>query len=295
MKIDQFEEFRAQIAASAAAVTDIAQPLVASMQPVLDAQRVLADALAPTIHQVEQAQTIVTAVLQPLIANVTELHRQLAPVFNQLAEAFEHLPPRQRRALEVLGKDGWYLDPGLDFKRLFEIADLFEAESHDDARVILCEHFDQRAEAIGVEVAARFPARSRAVMAAIAAHRRGEYVLSIPVLLAQADGVCTELIGVQLYSRRDGKPQIAAHLRLKDRTPIMASLLHPLSLTMPVSAGQKERLEAQYGDLLNRHSVLHGESTDYDTRINSCRALSLLVYVSWVLEKVAKAAQNRDR
>jgi hypothetical protein len=55
LKIDQFEEFRAQIAASAAAVTDIAQPLVASMQPVLDAQRVLADALAPTIHQVEPA------------------------------------------------------------------------------------------------------------------------------------------------------------------------------------------------------------------------------------------------
>lgn len=53
---------------------------------------------------------------------------------------------------------------------------------------------------------------------------------------------------------------------------------------MPISASQRER--ESVSNLLNRHAVLHGEAVDYDTRINSNRALSLLVYVAWVLQEL---------
>jgi len=41
---------------------------------------------------------------------------------------------------------------------------------------------------------------------------------------------------------------------------------------------------------LYRHAVLHGESVDYGTEINSLKAISLLQYVSGVLARDATAA-----
>jgi hypothetical protein len=40
---------------------------------------------------------------------------------------------------------------------------------------------------------------------------------------------------------------------------------------------------------LNRHAVLHGESLDYDTRGNACRAMSYLRFVGWVIKQAANA------
>ena len=36
-------------------------------------------------------------------------------------------------------------------------------------------------------------------------------------------------------------------------------------------------------NVLNRHEVLHGESVDYGTEINSLKAISLLYYIASVL------------
>ena len=291
MNSQELEKLRAQIAASAAAVAKAAQPflaahhkLLAHMEPTLQSQRSVAEALTPSLHVIEQAQEHFTQVLRPVIVRFNEMQARLAPVFEQLAKAFHDLPPRQQRALELLASDGWYLDPNLGFNELFDIAYLF-AEGHTDkARVLLCDHFDSRAQSIEAELVGRFSDRANLIKAAMRAHRGGEYALSIPVFLAQADGICGQLIGVQLYARRDGKPLIGARLKLEDRAPFVASLLYPLATPMPISAGVSER--ASLGDLLNRHAVLHGEAVDYDTHANSCRALSLLAYVSWILGEI---------
>jgi hypothetical protein len=54
---------------------------------------------------------------------LTHLAEQLArfqedffPALVQLAQSFEKLPERDRRALRVLARNGWYLDPRLPFR-----------------------------------------------------------------------------------------------------------------------------------------------------------------------------------
>ncbi|MEE9161862.1 MAG: hypothetical protein V3U35_02730 [Candidatus Neomarinimicrobiota bacterium] len=291
-------KLRTDIETTAAAAAKVMQPLLAvrqkllaGIEPMVQAQRRIVQALTPSIWEMNQAGKLLAEALEPAIRQFAEIQVRLMPIFKQLeeaaeqlAEASEHLPPRQRRALELLATDGWYLDPGLGFKELFEISALFEKGEVKEAREMLCEHFDSRSEEIETDLIGRFSERSVPITAAVRAHQSGEYALSVPVFLAQADGVCVQLIGDQLYARRDGRPRIAAHLLLEDRTPFIASLLYPLTVPMPISAGRVERLSL--GDLLNRHAVLHGEATDYYTHANSCRALSLLAYVSWVLEEV---------
>ena len=134
----------------------------------------------------------------------------------------------------------------------------------------------------------RFPDRSRFLDQAFDAHRRGDYALAIPVFLIQADGICKETVGEQLYARANGVPRLAEILGAENEAPLRASLLSPLTDPHPISASPHERSGGP--EQLFRHAILHGESLDYDTRANACRSISLLVYVAWVLRVLWKEA-----
>jgi hypothetical protein len=58
----------------------------------------------------------------------------------------------------------------------------------------------------------------------------------------------------------------------------MAAILSPLAETLPINASENERPRNFNG--LNRHMVLHGESLDYGSKVNSLKAISLVNYVS---------------
>jgi hypothetical protein len=82
--------------------------------------------------------------------------------------------------------------------------------------------------------------------------------------LAQADGICHELTGEQLYARdrKDNRPRLAAKLEdVETDDFLLASLIGPLVTPTAVSATVKERVNL-LKDILNRHLVLHGESLD---------------------------------
>lgn len=62
-------------------------------------------------------------------------------------------------------------------------------------------------------------------------------------------------------------------------------MLSPLSKVLPINASEKERRRSlqdrglsTWGEL-NRHLVLHGETTDYGTQQNSLKAVSLINYL----------------
>jgi hypothetical protein len=110
------------------------------------------------------------------------------------------------------------------------------------------------------------------------AHRREEYVLSIPIFLAQTDGICKEMAGYYLFIKSLHRPSTAKYVDQMIGDTFEAALLSPLTVTLPISASEKER---QVGnEALKRHTVLHGESLDYGTKVNSLKAVSLINYVA---------------
>lgn len=224
----------------------------------------------------------VEAVLAPLGKQIEALQQSFKPIIESLVRSLEELPKKNRETLIALADNGWYLDPDLSLPDMFELAEKFTSGSLDDANSALCNHFDGRASEIGLCLISQLPERSRLFASAFEAHRRGEYALSIPVFLAQADGVCHKITGVQLYSKnRNGIPKLADVLLTPDISKLTASMLTPIIEPSPITASSKSR--EGMTNILNRHAVLHGESTDYDNRLNSCRAISLLVYVAWIL------------
>lgn len=200
---------------------------------------------------------------------------------NSLSEMVIRMDDMKRQALEKMARHGWYPHPRwMDGTSEFLAHKLSFDEGQGNA--LMCEFVEHMVDSIESDLTAQFPARARLITAAVGAHRRKEYALSIPVLLAQADGICQESKAVQLYSRRDKVPALVRELGAASEpgNTFLVSILD----VFPMIWGEGERQQHVGEDFLNRHAVLHGESVDYDTHVNGCRAISYLRYVAWILK-----------
>jgi len=261
-----------------------------SIRPVLEAQqRELSKALNIAVGQ--QARAVVAMARVPdlsgLVAGLHEMVRKsIAPAFEALKQALAVLPPRTRRAVLTLGAHGWYLDPEMPFTSLWELESALAAGDVKSAEQALCDYYESRLDSIEGTVLKIHPRRAPLFQAAFAAHRRGEYVLAIPVLLAQADGVCEEVTSKHLYGTRKGRPRTADYVDRVATDSLWAALLSPLASALPIRASKDERaLDSQ--DLF-RHAIMHGESCDYGTRVNGLKAIALVNYVVTILRGVER-------
>jgi hypothetical protein len=224
--------------------------------------------MTPLIKQGEQFQKLIAGIL--------------SPAFERLQEIFRELPSRTREALILLGRHGWYLDLEMPLPELWELERALAEGDVTGVDNALIEYYEGRVSDIEKSIVVRFPKRQKLIVAAFNAHRRQEYELSIPVFLAQTDGICKEVFNEYLFLKYDNKPRTAIYVEQVASDEFMAALLSPLAQTLPIGASERQRNEEFIG--LNRHMVLHGESLNYGNKINSLKAISLINYVAHVLK-----------
>ena len=128
--------------------------------------------------------------------------------------------------------------------------------------------------------------RERLVQKAIDHHRAGAYEASVPILLAQVDGVTYDLVGKSFFASKK-----VGHQHLVDDTTMlgMPEVLVPLRQVL----GENMFSSSATG-LLSRHGILHGRELGYDTLANSTKALVLLgAVVGWAISKSAQVVDER--
>ncbi len=237
-------------------------------------------------QQIRQAMSDVTDTLEQVTKSVSDaLEEQIGQIAQVTQQALDELPPKMWKATGILGMHGWLLAPDLSLPEVAALADMFTRQDTGAADSALMDYYRVRLPRITADVISWYPSRAKELASAFAAHERSEYVLSVPVFLAQANGICLECFGVRLYSRNKGAPLTAAKIdarRLADDV-IVASVLHAMMIPQPISASAGEL--AHHPKALNRHEVLHGTSVDYGNEINGWKAVSWLYYVAWVLRE----------
>ena len=100
---------------------------------------------------------------------------------------------------------------------IYPIALLFEAGHIKEGNKKMCLHFNNVLSNIEADLTECFPKRALILKKAFAAHKAGDYELSIPVLLAQADGIARDAIDkgsakFSIYSKRKSKRAIKAFI-----------------------------------------------------------------------------------
>ncbi|MFT5677034.1 MAG: hypothetical protein ACI808_002986 [Paraglaciecola sp.] len=223
-----------------------------------------------------------------LVAQLEMINQIFPPELASLLESIEHLPERQKEAMVILALNGWFvglqLPFGLQKKILRKII-----ETTDEVDILLCEHFEAQFDEIKSNLKIRHAERSAIIEQLFEAHQRQLYYLTVPTALTQVDGICysSEYEGYLFMRVRggDGLSQVANKLKNADLTEYQQVLLSPFMTLLPITHTAKEREVNGSHGVLNRHTIIHGESVDYGSRINSVKALVLLNYVSTALIK----------
>lgn len=230
-----------------------------------------------------EAQAAMDRVRTGLVELSGRLTASIQPAYAEFQTSISAMPAETRKALAVLGDQGWYLDLGMTVPELWEVKEAFESGEIPRGDAALCTYFDLRLSAIEETLTAALPRRAHLIRSALKAHRGGEYELAIPVLLAQVDGTCKDLASEYFFLRRNHRPQLADYVEQLAADSFRGALLAPLVEALPVRASYGD--ESGSSSELNRHRVLHGHDVNYGTRINSFKSISLLNYVAGVLSR----------
>lgn len=266
-----------------------------ALRPTFELQKALKSPLEPFLEEQRKLQKAIESIklpnyhlpdLGPFTKQIEQYQKSLSgiisPAFEELQRSFRELPPKIQEALLLLAQHGWYLDFNMSLPSLWEIKKAMSGGEIEEVEEALVEYFENQLEEIEKSIIAQFPHRAHIIRSAIQAHRKEEYYLSIPVLLAQTDGICKEVVDQYLFMKKDKKPRTAIFVEQVAADTYKAALLSPLAASTPISASEHEREEGF--NLLNRHMVLHGESLDYGSKVNGLKAISLVNYVSQALK-----------
>jgi hypothetical protein len=263
-----------------------------ALRPIVEAQATLQRAMEPALAQQERWRELVgsiqtrrfdIAAFSLIVSEAAEvqrsIERQVTLAFDEVQRTFRSLPPRTQEALLLLGAHGWYLDLEMPLPGVWKLSEILKHGDVAEADDALCGYYEGRLPEIEESISRGFPHRAHLIKAAFTAHGRREYALSIPVLLAQADGICKEVASQYYFMKQNKKPRTAIYVEEITADSFRAALLSPLAQTLPIGASER----SVASDVLNRHAVLHGDSLDYGNRSNSLKAISLINYVAQVL------------
>ena len=194
-----------------------------------------------------------------------------------------------RDRLRTLIQHGWYppYDKSLvQFNIWADGLQESEEERVESARQIGLKVFREDAQEIRRTLVAQFPHRESILQEAFEAHSAGRYNSSVSLFLAQADGICHDTIGKNLFSSKtiDEAVDLAAHVQEGILRELFMGLMWE---QWPLALSENKR-PVGFSEL-NRHQVLHGESTAYGTEENSLKAMSLLNFCAFVFKGGGKS------
>lgn len=210
-----------------------------------------------------------------------EMGEQVIAIANDIlgerARDFASYEPELQGKILSLFQAGWAVDP--DQPILFVRLAIGEFGDFSKADEWISEHYESRLDEMQLALSARHPDRAPIFADAFDAHRQGLYTLSVPVVLAQADGIIgTRYERTQLFSRSRNHGLAS---QIKDMKPGQLSTMWAeiMSGKAEVSSNTQDLPEGFEG--LNRHAVMHGTDVNYGSRANSLKAISMLYMASF--------------
>lgn len=196
-------------------------------------------------------------------------------------------------ALLLLAQRGWFVTPrDMRLTASLQMAKLIMRGAVDEADQALTCYFEDAMPRLIGQLLKLFPQRCRIVDAAFMAHRLRLYDFSIPLLLAQADGVGNDIFGFSPYTRQEKnvsklRDMVESQIKIDGLMGKYWQLIYSL---LPIHASPRD-IE-HFDDPLNRHEVLHGLRCDYGNQANSCKAFSWLIYVASFRENISRTMDS---
>ncbi|WP_135459256.1 hypothetical protein [Vibrio echinoideorum] len=159
----------------------------------------------------------------------------------------------------------------------------FVLEGQDSLDSYMTVQISESIEDIHKQLVDLYPLRKDILDVAFSLHNDGNYIASIPLFLAQTDGLCAQTVGSYLFAERNKR--IDRIKVLIEKKPERAIILSPLLQDTEFGARIGKGKQVDKDKAPNRNGILHGSRKylDYGTEINSLKCISLLSYLATTL------------
>ncbi|CAN7344473.1 hypothetical protein LJR153_002003 [Paenibacillus sp. LjRoot153] len=200
----------------------------------------------------------------------------------------ERFPKEYVKIHQKLNRRSWYIINDLTLNELIELQECDELEIDN----VMSDYARRIVNETEFRLLEHFPHRSNVINQVFFAHRNECFALSVPTMLTLADGIGHELFNVSIYSveRGTGEPKTKKMVKNLEENEMSRSMyLYPLDALTSFAEGTNnlEKIRLQDVDFapLNRHQVVHGLVSEYDTELNSLRCVVLLSYLLDIKEE----------
>jgi len=222
---------------------------------------------------------------------IQELAPRIKKFFLVIDELKKELPEKTKEVLSRLEEKQWCLDVSdLPFGICYKLEEILETKNDSELDDFFKSYFLQKLESMEKNLISSFPHRAKHIQLAFDDHRSGRFYSSILIFLKEADGICYEITGSNildekaklgngLYFKKDKKQKLIKKLKVLNIDPFREAILCHLIRDLSVSATTNENSLPKDFSGLNRNLIFHGKSLNYDTEINSFKAMSYLSYV----------------
>lgn len=220
--------------------------------------------------------------------NKDDMNAELEEVFKKLfefAKNFQKLP--------FISKNfNWYIEPLIKLRLLKKLFQEYENEKQVDE--ILSKHYRKNIKRIFNDLKNTFKNRSGIFDEIFYAHKKKLYYLSSIALMTQIDGIVYDFFNGKNYFHGDFFKNKIQMLEKREKTVGLCFLKQLFNNELPIKLSTVERKKILEFEHINRHQVVHGETTDFNTEINSLKALSLLVTLAFNLKYLDDMIQDGD-
>lgn len=217
----------------------------------------------------------------PLLKRVAEVY---GDIIRGLALKAKEWQEHQKISVAALAELGWFPNwytffyyPSRDFKSI------------DD---LMMAHIDDHWDEIKSRIIELSPRRAHILNVAFELHEQNNYIASIPLILAQSDGICSEefthFFSKDSVTGRRASQEILAQAESKEFAINFFSeiLLEPFKASLQISSSSSKSSVANKGRGPNRHGIIHGsrKHLDYGTQVNGYKAVSFLAFIVYAVK-----------
>lgn len=192
-----------------------------------------------------------------------------------------------RESSRIFAEENWFISPDFPAATAVEIAFKKEDGGFTDFDETVAYWYRKNFDSIGNQLVSTFPRRKEILEQAFNLHREEKYEVAIPIFLIQADGICYEIFGDELFRIKSKGLKVKAKLSEHEKGWLKGAALEPLRHLFPLA--RTVNWNSKQNGSLNRHAILHGRSLGYGTEINSLKCFSLLSFLEGV-----KTAYDED-
>lgn len=223
--------------------------------------------------------------------------REYAERMNELRESIDSFNKNLPGYLVSIANYGWYLDFQTDLDLSIKLAQHIDNKEIEKVDQYLIDYYSNNFDTIINKLKTNHIKRAKIFEEVKVGFDNGFYNLTIPLTLSQIDGICHDWTQKLFFikNKKNEKnpylPKVSNELIILNNN-FMEAFLAPFFNNAPIFAHEDNL--GIFPTVFNRHRVLHGLDTEFGTKLNCLKALSLLSYCEDVLSSFINDSNSKE-